>query len=108
MAPRFNRTSKGTNRKDKTDSTTDKRIFKPMVAKIASGKSFNGALSYNENKVAEGKATLLMAINYPKDAEELSFQEKLNRLNKQADLNQRIEHKCVHISLNFDPTEHFS
>ena len=78
-----------------------------MVAKIASGKSIRGALSYNENKVANGNAVLLSAINYPKDGEALSFQEKLARLTNQAALNERIQHKCVHISLNFDPSEHF-
>lgn len=76
-----------------------------MVAKIASGRNIRGALNYNENKVAEGKAELLAAFNYPKDATQLSFSEKFQRMQYQADLNETVRHKCVHISLNFDPSE---
>lgn len=79
-----------------------------MVAKIASGKNIRGALSYNENKVEESKAELLVAVNYPKECAQLSFSEKFQRLQYQADLNERIQHRCVHISLNFDPSEKFS
>lgn len=79
-----------------------------MVAKVASGKHIRGALDYNENKVEQGKAILINAVNYPKDCRELSAKEKLKRLTNQADLNERVEHKCVHISLNFEPTEHFT
>jgi hypothetical protein len=75
-----------------------------MVAKIASGKSIRGALSYNENKREEGKAVLIDAHLYPKDKGQLSYYEKLNVLQQQADLHTR-EHKCVHISLNFDRTD---
>src|SRR5687767_11724627 len=75
-----------------------------MVAKIGSGKSIRGALSYNENKREEGKAVLIDAHLYPKDKGQLSFYEKLNVLQQQADLHTR-EHKCVHISLNFDRTD---
>lgn len=79
-----------------------------MVSKITSGHSIRGALNYNENKVKEGKAELIVATNYHKDADKLSFHEKLARLEHQANLNERVEHKCIHISINLDPSENFS
>ena len=50
-----------------------------MVAKIKSGKSLIGALNYNENKVKQGKATLIAAVKYFKDPKDLSFNDKLFR-----------------------------
>lgn len=79
-----------------------------MVAFIKSGKEIRGALNYNENKVREGMAILHDAVSYQKDLIELTFKEKLFRLQHQADLNTRIKHKCVHISINFDIGEEFS
>lgn len=78
-----------------------------MVAKIRSGRNIRGALSYNENKVEVNKAKLIGANGYSKDFSDLSFQYKFHRLQHQADLNERIQHRCVHISLNFDPSEKF-
>ena len=51
---------------------------------------------------------MIGANNYHKDAHNLTFKEKLNRLVLQAELRERVEHRCVHISLNFDPSEKFS
>jgi Relaxase/Mobilisation nuclease domain. len=67
-----------------------------------------GALSYNENKVKDGDAILLSAVNYPKDAVNLTFNEKLNVLLRNADLRPTVDHKCVHISINFDPSDNLS
>lgn len=64
-----------------------------------------GAVNYNENKVKEGKAELILAKGYPKRIGQLNFHDKLNRLQKLADLNTRAATHCVHISLNFDITE---
>ncbi|MBB5395208.1 relaxase/mobilization nuclease domain-containing protein [Mucilaginibacter sp. AK015] len=72
-----------------------------MVAKIKSGKSLIGALNYNENKVKQGKAVLIAAAKYPKDKEQLSFNDKLFRLTDLASMNQRAKTNTVHISLNF-------
>lgn len=72
-----------------------------MVAKIKSGKSLIGALNYNENKVKQGKATLIAAVKYLKDKEDLSFYDKLLRLTDLAAMNQRAKTNTVHISLNF-------
>lgn len=79
-----------------------------MVARIRSGKSLKGAINYNENKVKEGNADLILAKGYAKDINQLNFYDKLNRLQKLADLNTRAATHCVHISLNFDMTENLS
>lgn len=79
-----------------------------MVARIRSGKSLKGAINYNEHKVKEGKADLIMAKGYSKDIGQLKFNDKLNRLQKLADLNTRASTHCLHVSLNFDVTENLS
>jgi len=72
-----------------------------MVAKIKSGKSLTGALHYNEQKVKQGKAELIGAMGYFKDAASLSFFEKLLRLTDLATRNERTRTNAVHVSLNF-------
>lgn len=79
-----------------------------MVAKIKSGKSLIGALNYNENKVKQGKATLIVAAKYLKDKEKLSFNDKLFRLTDLAAMNQRAKTNTVHISLNFPNGEYLA
>jgi len=76
-----------------------------MVARIRTGKSIKGALHYNEHKVKEGKARLLMAIGYSKEITKMNFFDKWKRLQNLADLNTRAATNCLHISLNFDPSE---
>lgn len=79
-----------------------------MVAVIHASSSLRNALNYNEQKVKEQAATCLAAVNYPKDAQDLTFYQKLNRLQNQADLNTRTTVNSVHISLNFNPSEKLS
>jgi hypothetical protein len=79
-----------------------------MVAVIHHTKGFHNVLNYNENKVNEQVAVCLEAANYAKKTEQLTFTQKLKRLENQAALNERTTVNCVHISLNFDPTEQFS
>lgn len=79
-----------------------------MVAKIKSGKSLIGALNYNENKVKQGKASLIAAVKYPKDKDVLSFNDKLFRLTDLAAMNQRAKTNAVHISLNFPNGENLA
>lgn len=79
-----------------------------MVAKIESGKSLIGALNYNERKVKASKAKLIMAQLYPKEAERLSFEDKLFRLTDLAARNLRTKTNTVHLSLNFDLSENLS
>jgi hypothetical protein len=76
-----------------------------MVAKFDTNPSIRRTLNYNENKVKQQVAELLTAENYPIDAELLTFQQKLARLENQAALNQNVTRNSVHISLNFDPSE---
>lgn len=79
-----------------------------MVAVVHSGKSLRAVLSYNEQKVSESVAACIDAVNYPLEPDQLSYNQKLVRLEKLADLNLRSEEKAVHISLNFDPSEKLS
>ncbi|SDW16697.1 Relaxase/Mobilisation nuclease domain-containing protein [Hydrobacter penzbergensis] len=79
-----------------------------MVAVIKTGHSIHRILNYNENKVKEGIAQFISAANYPMDSEKLSFNQKLNRLLKQAALNENVTRNSVHVSLNFDPNERLS
>jgi DNA-binding phage protein len=79
-----------------------------MVAVIKTGHSLQRILNYNENKVKDGVAKCISASNYPMDAEKLSFNHKLNRLLKQAALNENVTRNSVHVSLNFDPNEKLS
>lgn len=76
-----------------------------MVAKFSTGSSLMKTLNYNEQKVRQGLAELLSVANYPLDAHELSYSQKLNRLLNQAALNENVHANSVHISLNFDPLE---
>lgn len=55
-----------------------------------------------------GKAGLIYAANYPKDPARLSFYDKLFQLQQLAELNLKTKTNCVHVSLNFDPSEKFS
>lgn len=79
-----------------------------MVAVIKTGHSIHRILNYNENKVNEGAAECILATNYAMDVENLSFTYKLNRLLKQAELNENVSRNSIHVSLNFDPSEQLS
>jgi len=79
-----------------------------MVAVMHFSKGFHRVMNYNEMKIAEQAAVCLEAANYPKIASELTFTQKLKRLEKLAALNDKTKVNGVHISLNFDPTEKFS
>ncbi len=76
-----------------------------MVAVVHQSRSLKNALNYNEQKQNKGKASCLLAVNYPKDASQLTFNQKLNRLTRQAGLNERTRVNTVHISLNFSVGE---
>ena len=79
-----------------------------MVAVIKAGSSIHRILNYNEQKVKEGLAECISAINYPIEVEKLTLKNKLNRLLNQAALNENVTRNSVHISLNFDPSEQLS
>lgn len=79
-----------------------------MVARIEIGKSLRSVLNYNERKVDRKEATLLEAGYYHSDTGELSFNQKLARLQNRMDLNPRVKVNMLHISLNFAPGENIS
>ncbi|SDF13250.1 Relaxase/Mobilisation nuclease domain-containing protein [Mucilaginibacter pineti] len=79
-----------------------------MVAVIHSSSSLRNILNYNEQKVKAGVAICIDAAFYPKDPADLTFQQKLLRLEKLTELNQQTTVNSVHISLNFDPAEKLS
>jgi len=79
-----------------------------MVAKIKIGKSVRGILNYNENKVKESQSQCISASGYGVEHNDLSFYQKLNRLENLQEKNSRVKTNAVHISLNFDPSEKLS
>ncbi|MDM8172916.1 relaxase/mobilization nuclease domain-containing protein [Olivibacter sp. 47] len=76
-----------------------------MVAKIMIGKSIRGILHYNEQKVAEGSATLIMASGFADDIKKLNFAHKLTRFEHLTDLKPSVKTNALHISLNFHSSE---
>ena len=79
-----------------------------MVAIIHNSSSLRNALHYNENKVKQDVANFIHSAYYPKDTDLLGFSNKINRLERQAALNQQTKVNCVHVSLNFDPGDKLS
>lgn len=72
-----------------------------MVARIVSGKSIRGILNYNENKIRNAEAELIMAASFPRNAEELSFKNKLERFEMLTRQNSDTKTNALHITLNF-------
>ncbi len=73
-----------------------------MVAVIHTSKSIRAVLNYNEQKLQQRQAEGVSAFNYPKEMDDLNYNQKLFLLQRQAELNIRAKVNCVHISLNFD------
>lgn len=76
-----------------------------MVAKISIGKTIRGALRYNEGKVTEGTANLILASGFAGDIEQMTFFNKLKRFEHLNELRPTVKTNCLHISLNFDASE---
>jgi hypothetical protein len=72
-----------------------------MVARIITGKNIRGVLHYNEHKVQEGKAELLLAHRFLQEPHELRFQEKLTRFEGLLEKSPQVRTNAVHLSLNF-------
>jgi len=79
-----------------------------MFAKIKRTKSARKTLLYNENKVQEQKASCLLAENFVKKTEDLSFHDKLDHLELLTSLNETAEKKIAHIFLNFHRADELS
>jgi hypothetical protein len=76
-----------------------------MVAKISTGKSIRGMLHYNENKITEGEAALIMASGFAGEIDSMNFNQKLNRFAHLQELKPDVKTNAVHISLNFHSSE---
>jgi hypothetical protein len=76
-----------------------------MVAKISTGKSIRGMLHYNENKITEGEAALIMASGFAGEIDGMNFNQKLNRFYHLQELKPDVKTNAVHISLNFHSSE---
>lgn len=79
-----------------------------MVARITTSKSLRNILAYNEKKLEKKDAELIHAAGFAKDADALTFQDKLRTFQKYTSLNERTKVNSVHISLNFSPEERLS
>lgn len=62
-------------------------------------------LHYNENKVAEGEAALIMASGFAGEIDVMNFKQKLNRFHYLQELKPDVKTNAVHISLNFHSSE---
>lgn len=75
-----------------------------MVAIIKTGYSLRRAFHYNENKVEQDVAKLLLAQNYPMDADRMTTEQRIAMLVNTAAMS-NVKRNSVHISLNFAPGE---
>jgi len=78
-----------------------------MVAIIKTSASLRRPFHYNENKVEQGVAELLLTQNYPVEEATQSADIRLKYMLKLTELNSRTSVNTVHISLNFAPGEDF-
>ena len=62
-------------------------------------------LHYNENKITEGEAALIMASGFAGDVENMNFKQKLNRFYHLQELKPDVKTNAAHISLNFHSSE---
>lgn len=79
-----------------------------MVAIIRSQASAKRSCYYNENKVDQGDACLIMAGNYPCEPEDLTRRQRMLVLQKRLDLNARCQKGCLHIVLSFHADDKLS
>jgi len=75
-----------------------------MRPKIMTSRSITRSLTYNEQKITQGRAHLLTAANFLKEASRLSYAEKLQCFERRMQLNDRVK-TSQHITLNFDPAD---
>lgn len=69
------------------------------------GKTIRGALSYNEHKVRDGSAELILASHFSRDIDEMGFSEKLLRFEKLNQLSEKTKTNTLHIVLSFSPDD---
>lgn len=76
-----------------------------MVARINTSESISKVLNYNEHKVRQKEAEILLAQNFLKDAGKLSFSEKIHWFDRFTSMNERTITNTLHVSLNLDSSE---
>ncbi|WP_268036798.1 relaxase/mobilization nuclease domain-containing protein [Algoriphagus sp. PAP.12] len=76
-----------------------------MVAILNNGSSIARPVQYNENKLKEGTAVFLSAVNYPGNSTGDSPDLRKKYLVKITGLNPRKKINSVHVSLNFSPDD---
>ena len=79
-----------------------------MLSRIGFYPTVRDPLLYNEEKVRQDKARCIGAENFLKEHDQLTLEEKLDRFEQRASLNDIVVKKAVHISLNFGATEDIS
>lgn len=76
-----------------------------MVTKIVSGKSIRGIIHYNEDKVSEEQAKLIMASGFAGEVDQMNVVQKLRRFEHLTEMNGRVKTNALHITLNFDASD---
>lgn len=76
-----------------------------MVAKIISGKNIRGILHYNEDKVSQGSANLILASGFAGEVGNMTVKQKYERFAHLQRMKPSVKTNALHISLNFDPSE---
>ena len=79
-----------------------------MVARITTGKSIRGMLYYNENKVADAEAALILSSGFAGDTSGMNVNQKLRRFQHLTQMRPSVKTNAVHISLNFHSSEKLS
>ena len=80
-----------------------------MIARINTGAKPAGAVYYNEDKVAQGKARYLGGFNaVPFDRDQINLTTKINVLDMYVQGNHRVSKPTFHTSLAFHPSEQLS
>lgn len=79
-----------------------------MVTKIISSKSLRGLLLYNEQKVKDQRAELIMASRFGTELDQLDFGAKLRRFEHLTFLKPNVKTNALHIMLNFDQNDQLS
>jgi hypothetical protein len=79
-----------------------------MVAILDTAAPLKSALNYNEKKVQQGDAELILAGNFLKDKDDMTFYEKAERFERLNELNTRSQANTLHAKVSFDPSENLS
>jgi len=75
---------------------------------MSTGKNIKGALSYNEQKVRQGTAELILASRFGRDINDIGFSEKVLRFEKLNQMNPKSKTNTLHLSLNFSQEDQLS